>query len=306
MTRADFSDSLCRMKLERIITLANEPVRLRFLAMERSLRATGCDLPLWVIPYDERRFELPPNATWWTTGIREWIQQQRAHPTMFKYQCLTTPNFQFVDSDVIFLRNPAKALADAEGFIPSCGHWRNPDHTVTPESMAILQAKSTVWQQYVFNTGQFACDRALYSEEELKRTCLDARYVETCLCQPHHEQPGVVLLANLSGVPIRNLTLPPTCMESTWAGDYVEGNHEEYWRDETRKPYLLHWAGCDMWEARTVDPLFTQYLTKAELQDWNAEVAAKARREKQSRHSLRQRLRKVAKGARAFTDSVRK
>jgi hypothetical protein len=294
------------MKLEKIITLANEPVRLRFLALERSRRATGCDLPLWVIPYDERRFELPANATWWTTDLRDWLRQERTHPTMAKYQCLTTPNFQFVDSDVVFLQDPAKTLAGKEGFITSCGHWRNPDHTVTSESHSILKAKSTCWQRNVFNTGQFACDRPLYTEEELKRTCLDSRYVETCLRQPHHEQPGVVLLTNLSGVPIHNLTLPPTCMESTWAGDYVEANYEEYWRDETRKPYLIHWAGCIMWEPRAIDPLFTQYLTASELKEWNEEVAAKAQREVTARHSVRQRLHKVARGMRAFAGEVRK
>jgi hypothetical protein len=47
------------MKIEKIITLANNKVRLRFLAMERSLRATGCQLPLLVIPYDDKLFELP-------------------------------------------------------------------------------------------------------------------------------------------------------------------------------------------------------------------------------------------------------
>jgi len=72
------------MKLEKIITLANEPVRLRFLAMERSLRATGCDLPLLVIPYDDRRFELPPNAQWWETDLGRWLKQERTHPTMAK------------------------------------------------------------------------------------------------------------------------------------------------------------------------------------------------------------------------------
>ena len=39
------------MKLEKIITLASAPVRLRLLAMVRSLRAVGCQLPVWVIPY---------------------------------------------------------------------------------------------------------------------------------------------------------------------------------------------------------------------------------------------------------------
>lgn len=50
------------MKLESIITLASTEVRLRFIAMERSLRATGCDLPLRVIPYNANASKLPLNA----------------------------------------------------------------------------------------------------------------------------------------------------------------------------------------------------------------------------------------------------
>jgi hypothetical protein len=294
------------MKLEKIITLANEPVRLRFLAMERSLRATGCDLPLWVIPYDERRFELPANATWWATGIRDWLRQERAHPMMYKYQCLTTANYQYADSDVVFLKDPAKVLAGAEGFITSCGHWHNAGETINAHSLPYLKAKSTCWQRNVFNAGQFACDRVLYTEEELKRTCHDPRYAETCLRFPYHDQPGLVLLVNLTDVPIHNLTLPPTCMESTWAGDYFEGHYEDHWRDDARKPYLIHWAGCTMSEPRAIDPLFTKFLTASELREWNAEVAARAQREIRARHSVRQRLRKVARGMKAFAGEVRK
>ena len=53
------------MKIDKIISMANQNVKLRFLAMERSLRATGCKLPLLVIPYDNNLFELPAGSTWW-------------------------------------------------------------------------------------------------------------------------------------------------------------------------------------------------------------------------------------------------
>jgi hypothetical protein len=294
------------MKLEKIITLANKPVRLRLLGMERSLRATGCDLPLLVIPYDEKQFDLPPNATWWTTPLRDWLQQERTHPTMAKYQCLTVGNYQYVDSDVVFLRNPETVLANEEGFVTSCGHWHNMDQTFTTESLPFLQARTTCWPRNVFNTGQYACDRVLYTEDEIKRTCLDPRHIETTLRFRFHEQPGVNLLVNLSDVPINNLTLPPTCMESTWAGDYEQPGYERYWQDEKRKPYLIHWAGRLMWEPRAIDPLFTQYLTRDELKEWEEEVAAGQRRDALSRHSFRRRLRGVAHGVRAFTGEVGK
>lgn len=44
------------MKIDKIITMANKTVRLQFLAMERSLRSTGCTLPIWVIPFDNNTF----------------------------------------------------------------------------------------------------------------------------------------------------------------------------------------------------------------------------------------------------------
>jgi lipopolysaccharide biosynthesis glycosyltransferase len=280
-------------------------VRLRLLALERSLRATGCDLPLLVIPFDERRFDLPANATWWTTGMRDWLVKERTHAMMFKYQCLNTSHYQYVDSDVIFLRNPEKVLAAEEGFITSCSHWHNFQETVTAETVPMLKALTTCWQRNVFNAGQFACDRVLYSEEDLKRACLDPRQEKICLRFPLRDQPALNLLVNQSGVSIYNLTLPPTLMESTWAGDYVESGYEDYWRDEKRKPYLIHWAGCDVWEPRAVDQVFTQYLTAAERKEWNEEVATKERNEKRFRRSIHGRLRATARVmrrvARAFT-----
>jgi hypothetical protein len=295
------------MKLEKIISLANEPVRLRFLGMERSLRASGCDLPLWVIPYDDRRFKLPKNSNWWTVDpVKQWLDSERSHTIMSKYQCLLEGNYQFVDADVIFLKDPSKALAAQKGFITSCTHWNNTDHTITDESFKVLKAKTTTWQRGIFNSGQFASDQALYTFEELKRVCLEPQHDRTCL-RLTYEQPAIVLLANLSGVPIHNMTLPPTCMESSWAGDYVEEGYEKrYWTNESRKPYLIHWAGCHMWEPRAIDPLFTEFLTKAELKEWNEEVAAKKLKDSQFRRSVRSRLRRTARGVKAFTREVKK
>ena len=292
------------MNLEKIITLANQQVQLRFLALERSLRATGCDLPLWVIPYDDSRFDLPANATWWELPeVRKLLTDARAHPMMAKYQCFTTGNYQFVDSDVIFLRNPAAVLADHDCFITSCGHWGRPEHTYTAESLRILRKISSCWQTRVFNAGQFACDRALYSFEEIQNKCHDPRYINTCLKFPFHDQPGTVLLANLSGVRIYNLTLPPVSMESTWAGSYEDESFEDYWTDEARKPYLLHWAGCS-WPL-PVDRLFTDFLSKDERQLWAKQVAEKLSQQHRRRRSWRTRLRKLTNASRAFLTEIR-
>lgn len=82
---------------------------------------------------------------------------------MRKYQCLTTSNYQFVDTDICFLRSPEEVLHPLTGFITSCGHWHNTEHTCTSESQRWVANRSTVWQRDVFNSGQFACDRSLYT-----------------------------------------------------------------------------------------------------------------------------------------------
>jgi hypothetical protein len=294
------------MELEKVITLANEKVKLPFLAMERSLRATGCDLPLWVMPYDNTRFDLPPNAAWWEVPeVQQLLQEHHSHPMMTKYQCLTTANYQYVDTDVIFLRNPAEILASQEGFITSCSHWGNPEHTYTSDSLKILRGISSCWQTRVFSAGQFACDRRLYRFAELQERCLDPHYKDTCLTFPFHDQPGLVLLVNLSGVPIHNLTLPPVSMESTWAGSYEEPDYEHYWTDESRKPYLLHWSGCALADL-PVNRLFTNYLTKAERLSWQQEVQERRRHVSRNRRSLKGRLRRLANASRVFAAELQK
>ncbi len=274
------------MKLNYIVTLANAPVRLHFLAMERSLRATGCDLPLRVIPYDDRRFDLPPNAEWWEMPeLTTWLAHHQAHPTMRKYQCLTLSNYHYVDIDLCFLRNPTTVLAPHSGFITSCGHWQNPDDTVTSDSQKILAARSTTWQLKVFNTGQFACDRQLFTVDEIIRKVEEPDFANTCLHFPYHEQPGLNLLVNSSDVSIHNLTLPPHNMQSTWAGDYPDG-YSSFWHSEEQTPYLIHWAGKLMQQPRPIDQLFLKHLEPEELDEWNALLSSK----QQSTQSSRLRL----------------
>jgi hypothetical protein len=293
------------MKLEKIITLANQKVKLQFSAMERSLRATGCDLPLWVIPYDDQRFDLPSNAIWWElSDVRSLLTEYRAHRMTAKYQCFTTGNYQYVDSDVIFLRNPAEVLAQQEGFITSCGHWGNPGHTYTDASLKVLKQKSTCWQTLVFNAGQFACDRALYRWQELNDRCRDPKYIDTCLKFPFHDQPGTVLLVNLSEVPIHNLTLPPVSMESTWAGSYPDEHYEAYWKDESRKPYLIHWAGVTVADL-PINRLFTKYLTNEERHTWDQQVAETRQRITRDNGSFKAWLRKLARATRSFQTELR-
>ena len=281
------------MKIDKIISMASGRVRLRFLAMERSLRAVGCDLPLWVIPFNDDRFTLPPNAQWWDVPeISGWLANQHAHPVMRKYQCLIEQNYQFVDSDVCFLRDPVAALADQEGFVTSCCHWRCVGDTVTARSFEMMSGSSTVWHQNVFNTGQFACDRKLYTSSELISTAMHPDFIYTCVRLPYHEQPGLNLLVFSSGVKISNLTLQPVRMESTWAGDYP-GEYEQFWTNGRLKPYLIHWAGTDMAVSRPINDLFYSYLTSQEKAEWDEQARRQYIAAGRERRSLRVFARRV-------------
>jgi hypothetical protein len=252
--------------------------------MERSLRDTGCDLPLLVIPYDKNLFELPAGSTWWEIPeIIHWLDSEKAHPVMRKYQCLTIDNYQFVDSDVCFLRNPQEVLDPLSGFITSCGHWHNPVQTYTNESLRFMLTKTTVWQGKIFNTGQFACDRKIYDTDSLISTAMQPEFLGTCVKFRFHEQPGLNMLVFASGVKITNLTIPPQHMESTWAGDYLD-EYEHYWTDLESKPYLIHWAGTRMDIPRPINQIFYNYLTASEKAEWDEQVkAASAKRDKQNR-----------------------
>jgi hypothetical protein len=262
------------MRLEKIITLASPAVRLQFVVMERSLRATGCDLPLWVIPYDDQRFELPDGATWWVEPeTLSWIDATASHASMRKYQCLTTGGYQFADADIVFLRDPTRVLAPYDGVVTACTEWNKPRWTYTAASRSYMAGRTSTWQRSVVNSGQFACDRALYDLDGLKAVARNPALADTCFRFPVHEQPGINLLLFDSLVPVTNLTLPPFSMQSTWAGDYP-GDYLQLWRDEVRKPYLIHWAGRTLTQGTPIDELFYQYLTQAELAEWLADTEA--------------------------------
>lgn len=292
------------MKLESIISMANDKVRLPFLAMERSLRATGCKLPILVIPYDDHLFDLPKGSSWWSLPeIIDWLNSEKAHPVMRKYQSLIVGNYQFVDADVCFLRNPEEVLAPYSGFITSCGHWRDPRGTCTVDSQRWMSTRTTLWQRDVFNTGQFACDRPLYDLESLKAKAMDPEFINTCIKWPHNEQPGLDWLVLASNIQITNLTLPPLRMESTWAGDYPE-EYEYYWQEAKRKPYLIHWAGTqiDISINRPIDSIFYSFLTKSEREEWQNEAKIKKAKFKKSSNnylkSCLQALKRLAKPVR--------
>ena len=259
------------MQLDRIFSLANKTVRLQFLAMERSLRAAGCRLPLAVIPYDDNLFDLPPNASWFTDQpLFDWLREYRCHPTMRKYVCLLHANYHFLDADIVVLRNPEEVVAPLDGLVTSCTEWCKPQWTYTESSARYFYDRTSTWMRDVFSTGQFAIDRQLYTRESLSQTATSPPFIDTCIRYRWHEQPGINQLVLATHIPRTNLTLPPHHMESTWAGDYP-GEYEHLWVDPAKKPYLIHWAGPDTLDIdRPISQLFYTYLSAAERQEWDA------------------------------------
>jgi hypothetical protein len=194
---------------------------------------------------------------------------------MRKYQVLLAKNYLFVDSDVVFLKNPEKTFDLLEGFITSCCHWHNPDHTTTPQVVKLLASKTTTWQKGIFNSGQFACGQQLYTLQSIKKVAHSEWARDTVLNHPFHEQPGMNLLIHAAGIRVVNLTLPPYLMESTWAGDYDQG-FEQFWADDARKPFLIHWAGRKMNGQMPIDELFLQYLSQDERSSYISDHARRS------------------------------
>ncbi|MFP5042060.1 hypothetical protein [Parasediminibacterium sp. JCM 36343] len=280
------------MVLDKIITIANSNSQLRFLAMVRSLRAVGCTLPVWVIPYDNQLFELPDNCIWWDMEpIASWIEKNKLWPAFKKIQCFTVKNYQFVDSDIIFQKNPEEVLETHKGFITSCLHWNNPAHTTTDETIVAYKNQTTTWHKLVFNSGQWACDKVLYPDENMLTNYCENNFRETLFTNNYNykDQAGINILVLKSKVAITNITLPPFNMESTWAGDYVDAGFEKYWVEQEKMPYLIHWAGCNMCVPRAVDELFYQYLTDVEKQEWDEKI----KNEKKPKIAFLQKLKKI-------------
>jgi hypothetical protein len=258
------------MRLKHIFSLANAAVRIQFLAMERSLRASGCRLPLLVIPYDDNLFDLPPNASWIADQLLfDWLREHGCHPTMRKYVCLLNENYHFLDADIIVLRNPEEVVAPLTGLVASCTEWGKPQWTYTESSASYFAVRSSTWMRDVFSTGQFAIDRQLYTHDSLYQTAESDSFIDACIRYPLHEQPGINQLVLATDIPRTNLTLPPHAMESTWAGDYP-GAYEHLWADPAKKPYLIHWAGPRTLDIdRPINELFYSFLSAEERREWD-------------------------------------
>lgn len=282
------------MQITQIITQANKTVELDFRVMERSLRSCGCDLPLRVIPYDEQRFDLPNNSTWLEfDGPLACLPSLAKHPCHQRYGVLSLGNYQYADTDIVFLRDPASVLSEFSGFLGTCTQWQDPSRAVTQESQRFFASHSANWALRMFNSGQFACESPVYSSDELLAQLRDPTHFATLFLDiPPWDQPGFNLLVFLKDVPYQSLTMPPVGMESSFAGHYGD-NYEAIWKRAARPPYLIHWAGPCLDENLPINELFFSFLTRQELVLWKEKQRERvSRRKAQYRNSLgtRQRL----------------
>jgi hypothetical protein len=271
-------DPNLKMKIARIISMANAKVRLQFLAMARSLRATGCDLPLFVIPYDDSRFPLPENAQWIEDeGLFAVIRESAALPITRKYLALTQTNSAYFDSDIIHLRDPRKWLepVSEDAFAVADTEWLKARWTFTPETRELYQSKSTLWLLDNFNSGFFAHAAPMVEMAQIEEFFVAHEGMVRGQTPTRSEQEGANFLVHQSGRRVVNLCLPPQRMESTMACDYA-GNFEAVMRGPNA-PAFMHYAG----PGRNLDAaparLISEHLTESE----NAEMRAEFERRKQ-------------------------
>jgi hypothetical protein len=295
------------MRIDRIITMASRNVALQMRVMVRSLRSVNCDLPVYVIPYRDQDFDLPAGCQWLADEeIFGWLDQMGSTRLLRKYLTLLTKDYQFVDSDIVFLRNPVSALEPYEGFVVYCTEWNKPGKTYRPGTRKIMSAHTSTWQSKVFNSGQHASSEALFgSWDELRCFIEQPELAPYCIHETeNHDQTALNILSFLRRKQFVNLTMPPHDWESSWAGDY-EGEFEHLWKDDSRKPLLIHYAGETIpYLNRPINRLFENFLTAEEAVEWNATCCKRLDFFKRKYAPVPLRRRAVGRAKRRFSSLV--
>lgn len=273
------------MKIERIIAFANAKVRLEFLAMERSLRATGCDLPLLVIPFDDNLFELPQNAEWSRHDeLFGFLKEKSAVPQCRKLTAFLNNNCAFFDSDIIHLKNPVEWLKPLpeNAFVVADTEWEKAQWTFTKETRDEYQSNSTIWLLDNFNSGFFAFSSVSVTLDMIKTQLSDPKHWKLLVgrAPTTGEQAAANYLISLSGIEVVNLCLPPHRMESTMACDYPPDCDPLL--KKPNAPAFVHYAGPGRNYDAPIARLIFDYLTKAEAAELWKEF--ELRKERARRH----------------------
>ncbi len=254
--------------------------------MERSLRATGCSLPLSVIPYDDRLFELPANATW--VDLRPFAQMLQpwssAGGGFRKIAALFERDVALFDADIIHLKNPEEWLAPFESdcFVVADTEFSKATWTYTTRTKSIYRLCTSNWLAKSFNGGFFAFADLQLSPASITRAFSGA---ERDLLNNLHiaaEQPSLNYLAHSLDLRVVNACLPPYAFESTMAVDYPS-DYEPLLKKANGAPFI-HFAGGGRSLDLPVSKLFLDHLTKKEVSQVRAEFEKKCRLEKDKAH----------------------
>ena len=265
--------------MDKIVTLANRAVELQLRVFIRSLRSTGCDLPVHVIPYGVKDFDLPGGCQWLEeTQIESVLAQQKAHPLYAKYAALVQRDCAYFDTDIVVLQNPSSWLesAPSDSFVVADTEWAKNRWTFTNDSRQFLVSLSSRWPLLTFNSGFFAFEEPVYDEDELIAAIQSPEMRDTCLRRTASpiDQPAINWLVLRKNRKIFNFNLPTQNMESTMAGDYGRSAPERVLSNPDA-PAFLHYAGPLFQTELPVTRLFTDYLTASERELWDRTVRTK-------------------------------
>ena len=268
------------MTVSRIIVLANKRVELQLRVLVRSLRSSGCHLPIFVIPFGRKDFQ-PPNDCEWIedSKLLAFLQRERAHPLYWKYEVLLQRECAYFDTDIVVLRNPEEWLSEApsDAFAVADTEWSRNRWTFSHESRRFLTSLSSRWPLLTFNSGFFAFEQPLYEEDELIATIQSPEMKRTCLERKASpvDQPAFNWLVLRKQRKIFNFNLPLQTMESTMVDDYDDPCDVDAIVAGPSAPAFLHYAGPSFENGHCLMQLFTSYLTVEERREWDATMERK-------------------------------
>lgn len=264
------------MRVDKIITIADRGAELQIRVFVRSLRKVGCALPVLVIPFGERNFELPPTCRWIEDSqLLRFLRQNAAHPLYNKYSALLQNNCAYFDTDIILFREPRQWLetAPSDAFAVADTEWAKNRWTYSADSLRFLSALSSCWPLFTFNSGFFAFEKPLYEEDELIDVIQSPEYRRTCLERRASpiDQPAINWLVLRKRPKIFNFNLPNQYMESTMAVDYGTSSPDTI-VSRPAAPAFLHFAGPMFREDLPIVNLYTSFLTAPERQRWKIQI----------------------------------
>lgn len=233
------------MTFDQIFSMANRHMRLEFLAMERSLRATGCRLPLTVIPFGEPDFDLPPGASWmdispYKTLLAPWKTGSAAFR---KLSIFLQRGAVFFDADIIHLQNPEEWLAgfSPDQFVVADTEVFKNKWTFTPRTAEVFRWTSSNWQLSNFNSGFFAFENRQLTEDAIAAAFAASESDFLINSPTPGEQSALNYLVFRLGWKVVNVCLPPYSLESTMSVDYGD-NYRELLGLPNSAPFI-HFAG---------------------------------------------------------------